>query len=550
MSSRAAFAAAAAAVLAAAALPWSDGPLRRLAGGEGDGRDPAFDVELDAAALRAAAPLVGDSEYVTEWPGGSPLEQGNLKAAGQLYLARGLPVLERERAEWVVLARNGRVVVVRRAMSLVAGVLVLNAAFLAAGYALLGPARWRLSWAGVALLVGAGSVGTLVFFATILGLHASLPVAAAVTAAVVVGGFLFWRRNPVAAAPSQVRPLSSWAAAAFGVVAAVCAVGVVGGFRSAPWLDDVWGIWLPKGLALWHHGLDERLFAPSGQYVTFGVPDYPLWWSVVTSLDVQAVGGLDVRVVCAQLALLTVAFVGAVARLLWDCVRPPVLAGSLLLLVLSPELWRHVQGGVADLPLAIYLALAVVAGARWLQTREPFLLALAGLALAVADSDQDRGARRGGGARGGRSALLAASALARACAPGGVAVAGVAMAARRAESRGARPDPRRARARRGPRGRRAPLRPDGVARPRPARDPARRGRAKAEGAARAGRAARGRPRRVLDRPRRDRLRARDVRVPRDRPGRAKCRGADPLLAESFLQQRESLREDRALVGEP
>ena len=269
-------------------------------------------------------------------------------------------------------------------MSLVAGVLVLNAAFLAAGYALLGPERWRPSWAGVALLVGAGSVGMLVFFATIVGLHASLAVAATVTAALVVGGFLFWRRNPAQAVPSQVRPMSPLTAAAFGVIAAVCVVGVVGGFRSTPWLDDVWGIWLPKGLALWHHGLDERLFAPSGEYVTFGVPDYPLWWSVVTSLDVQAVGGLDVRVVCAQLALLTVAFVGAVARLLWDCVRPPVLAGSLLLLVLSPELWRHVQGGVADLPLAIYLGLAVLAAARWLQTREPFLLALAGLALAVA----------------------------------------------------------------------------------------------------------------------------------------------------------------------
>ncbi len=269
-------------------------------------------------------------------------------------------------------------------MSLVAGVLVLNAAFLAAGYALLGPERWRPSWAGVALLVGAGSVGMLVFFATIVGLHASLAVAAIVTAVLVVGGFLFWRRNPAQAVPSQLRAIGPLTAAAFGVIAAVCVVGIVGGFRSTPWLDDVWGIWLPKGLALWHHGLDERLFAPSGEYVTFGVPDYPLWWSVVTSLDVQAVGGLDVRVVCAQLALLTVAFVGAAARLLWDCVRPPVLAGSLLLLVLSPELWRHVQGGVADLPLAIYLGLALLAAARWLRTREPFLLALAGLALAVA----------------------------------------------------------------------------------------------------------------------------------------------------------------------
>lgn len=270
-------------------------------------------------------------------------------------------------------------------MSLVAGVLAVNAAFLAVGYALLGPQRRRASWAGVALLVGAGSVGTLVFFATIAGLRAGLLVAGVTAAAAAAGGVVFWRRTPSARrVPSPARPLDPLTAAAFGLVAAICLLGVVGGFRSAPWLDDVWGIWLPKGLALWHHGLDERLFAPNGDYVTFGVPDYPLWWSAITSLDVQAVGGLDVRVVCAQLALLTVAFVGAVARLLWDCVRPPVLAGSLLLLVLSPELWRHVQGGLADLPLAIYLALAVVAGARWLQTREPFLLALGGFSLAVA----------------------------------------------------------------------------------------------------------------------------------------------------------------------
>ena len=267
---------------------------------------------------------------------------------------------------------------------MIAGVIAVNAVFMVAGYALLGPQRRRLSWAGVALLVGAGAVGTLVFFATIAGLHASLGVAAASAVTLVVAGTLFWRRVPATLEPSVERSLGPLSAAAFGIVTAVCIVGVVGGFRSSPWLDDVWGIWLPKGLALWHHGLDERLFAPNGEYVTFGVLDYPLWWSVITSLDVQAAGSLDVRVVCAQLALLTVAFVAAVARLLWDCVRPPVLAGSLLLLVLSPELWRHVQGGLADLPLEIYLALAVLAGARWLQTREPFLFALAGFSLAVA----------------------------------------------------------------------------------------------------------------------------------------------------------------------
>ena len=267
-------------------------------------------------------------------------------------------------------------------MTLVGGVLAVNAVFVVVGYAFLGRARRRLSWAGVALLVGAGAVGTVVFFVTMAGLHASLFVAAVISGALVVAGLVGARGSEPQAPPAaRVSPVT---AAGFGVVAGICLLGLVGGFRSSPWLDDAWGIWLPKGLALWHHGLDQRLFVPNGEFVVFGVPDYPLWWSVVSSLDVQAVGGLDVRVMCAQLALLTIAFVGAVARLLWGYVRPAVLAGSLLLLVLSPELWRHVQGGVADLPLAIYLALGVLAGAVWLKSREAFHLALAGLSLAVA----------------------------------------------------------------------------------------------------------------------------------------------------------------------
>ena len=101
-------------MLAAWAVPWTEGPVRRLAGADGDGRDPAFDVELDADALRTAAPLVGDSSYAAGWPGGTPVQQGNLKAAGQLYLARGLPVLDRSRADWLVGVRDGRVVLTRR----------------------------------------------------------------------------------------------------------------------------------------------------------------------------------------------------------------------------------------------------------------------------------------------------------------------------------------------------------------------------------------------------------------------------------------------------
>jgi hypothetical protein len=263
-------------------------------------------------------------------------------------------------------------------MSLVVGVVAMNALFLALGYALLArplaALDWprRASWAGVALLLGAGALGTGVFFAVLLGAHVSL-VTAIVTAVVLAGLGIFVRVG----LPEASATIGPGAAALFAVVAAAATLGLVGGFRSAPWLDDSWGIWLPKGLALWHHGLDERLFAPNGRYVTFGVLDYPLWWSTVSSLDVQAVGSLDVRVMPAQLAVLTVAFLGAVSRLLWGVVRGWLLATSLALIALSPELWRHVQGGVADLPLAIYVALFALGLAGWVTAGRGVWLLLA-----------------------------------------------------------------------------------------------------------------------------------------------------------------------------
>jgi hypothetical protein len=113
VSARTAFIAAFAAVLALALVPWDDSPLQRLAGGEGDGPDARFDVPLDPEPLRALADATpDDTEYVTEAPGGSPLEQGNLKAAGQLYLYRLLPRLTG--APLVVVYRNGRITSERR----------------------------------------------------------------------------------------------------------------------------------------------------------------------------------------------------------------------------------------------------------------------------------------------------------------------------------------------------------------------------------------------------------------------------------------------------
>ncbi|HZB23793.1 MAG TPA: hypothetical protein VE444_08095, partial [Gaiellaceae bacterium] len=252
-------------------------------------------------------------------------------------------------------------------------VVVVSAAFALVGFSML--RRVALADLGLALLLGAGVVGSLVFLATIVGASAgyvTFAVAAIVAAAI----------------PLRVpRPPAQRVGIAEGVLAtalgAVALLGVVGGFRSSPWLDDAWGLWLAKGTMLATRGLDARVFSPSNEFVAFEVPDYPLWWAAVSALDVRA-SGFDLRAMNAQLAVLAVAFLGAALRLLWGRVRPWVALGAVLLVAVSPEFWRHAQGGGADLPLAIYVALAVLCAALWLARDETHLLVLAAVFGAVA----------------------------------------------------------------------------------------------------------------------------------------------------------------------
>jgi hypothetical protein len=277
-------------------------------------------------------------------------------------------------------------------MGLVPGVLVLNALFVATGYCALSaslaslPARAWAGYAGLALVLGAAFAGVGTFLAAIAGADAGAATLGVVLAGAAAAGLAAgrWPRargalavpSPPALEPAEDRARLVALAAGFAVVA-ICALALVGGFRSSPWLDDVWGIWLPKGVALAELGLDPHLFAPDARYVPFDVLDYPLWWSILLALDMRFVGEIDLRAVDAQLAILLVAFVGAAARLLWGHVRPWVLSVALLFLVASPELLRHAQGGIADLPLALYLMLFVLALAGWVARRNGFWLLVA-----------------------------------------------------------------------------------------------------------------------------------------------------------------------------
>jgi hypothetical protein len=91
------------ALLLLAAVPGLNAPFARLAAYEGDGREPMYDADVDAQAVRRAGELVpDDARYYLDMPHVSPLLAGNVKAAAQLFLSPALPVRDPRAAGWVL----------------------------------------------------------------------------------------------------------------------------------------------------------------------------------------------------------------------------------------------------------------------------------------------------------------------------------------------------------------------------------------------------------------------------------------------------------------
>jgi hypothetical protein len=90
-----------------AVVPGLNIPISRLAAYEGDGPEPLYDAEIDAAAIRRAAALVpDDATYFVHAPREVPLLVGNVKAAAQLFFEPALLVHDPELAGWVVSYRT------------------------------------------------------------------------------------------------------------------------------------------------------------------------------------------------------------------------------------------------------------------------------------------------------------------------------------------------------------------------------------------------------------------------------------------------------------
>lgn len=263
-----------------------------------------------------------------------------------------------------------------------AGFALANLLLLAAGHGVLRlagikPAARDLAWSlAVAYLAGAAAVGVVGSVALVAGLSLAwwqialgcLVLAAAGTA----------RRG--GARPALGEALGGWSrllTAATLLVLAVLAADLV---VQPIWTDDAWAIWSAKANAIvLFDGLDAE-FLGSASVLS---ASYPL---VVPVLEVVALRfcGLPNELVVLQLGLLFLAFPWAVAALLRDQVRAVALRLVVLAIALAPSLQIQTASAVADVPLAVFFALAGVAGWRAVELGERNMLLLAGVLAAAA----------------------------------------------------------------------------------------------------------------------------------------------------------------------
>ena len=257
-----------------------------------------------------------------------------------------------------------------------------NGCLVVAGHGVLraigfGPAPRDLPWSlGVAYLAGAAAVGVLGSILLVAGLSLTAWQLVALCAALLAIGLARRRelRRPERVPTLGLLRVFPWATAlALAILAVDLAVQPI-------WTDDAWSIWTIKAASIVElDGLDPEFLSSAAVFNA----DYPL---VVPVLELVALRftGWPTELVPLQLGLVFIAFPAALVALLREWVRPLVLWTVVLGVAVAPSLQVQTASAVADITLAVFFALAGLAGWRWVETGERGLLWLAGLFGAAA----------------------------------------------------------------------------------------------------------------------------------------------------------------------
>jgi hypothetical protein len=151
---------------------------------------------------------------------------------------------------------------------------------------------------------------------------------------------------------------------------------------------DGWAIWGTRSRALYEFGGATGPVFTSDVYLPL---QHPLLLPSLDAIDFRAMGTYDPTLVHVQLALLAFGFLLGFVSLLRDRV-PFALVGATALAVLSAEpVLKQLSTGLADVPLAFFVALGLLGTGRWLASGERWALVAGTLFLGAATLTKSEG---------------------------------------------------------------------------------------------------------------------------------------------------------------
>ena len=256
-----------------------------------------------------------------------------------------------------------------------AQLLAANALLLLAGVGVLRLAGWRGSerspaGLGLAYLAGVAAVGVLAQLLLLAGRPLVRTEIVALCGALFVAGLV--TRLP---AKHEKRPRTDVFTLVGAALVAVFFVVLAVNLWSQPLFGwDAWQHWTPKARSfVLLDGLQADLFA-----VAPWNPDYPVLLPALEAIDFRFMG-FNTRILHLQFGLLLAGFVLSFVRLARPAVPTALLWPSLVAIVWAPALAIQTASAYADVPLAIFFALAGMFAWRWLadgDRRDLVLLAL------------------------------------------------------------------------------------------------------------------------------------------------------------------------------
>jgi hypothetical protein len=282
-----------------------------------------------------------------------------------------------------------------------AGLLFANALYLVIGIALLPLVRIARTRAeltarlGLGYMLGVATTGALSAHLALIGVPVGLvelvvlALLTGVPAWRLVRRFTEQHRDTPASERGWLGGMSQVAGIAAFVVALVLLAHAERAYSVRPLVEwDGWAIWAMKARALYDFG-----GVAHGVFTTapYGPLQHPLLLPAVEATGFRSMGAFDGTLIHVQLALLAFGFAAALWTLLRERVPAALAGATVLAIVAADSTLRQLASNLADIPLAFFVALGVVALARTLLDAESRLLPMAAIMLGAATLTKPEG---------------------------------------------------------------------------------------------------------------------------------------------------------------